>query len=226
MKLDRLQIDDLGSPRTWSRKRILRGVALLMVIVLLMPSATSALKHEPTALEPGTIERPANGTTVIAVQGFKVAGQSSGKKPARAVGVGPRGKVKWVYNPSQDGIRWFYDIDPVRNGSAVLFNGAGRVDGEPKTFVTVWDPNTNETIWSRTFDWEDTHDVDLINGDQLLVANMRNYNETSGKNNDRLLIYDLSEDEIVWEWKFREHGYSSSSSSSSFSVSSDSAVGS
>lgn len=97
---------------------------------------------------------------------------------------------------------WFYDADPVKNGS-LLFTGT-----KPgKTVITVWNPRTNETRWSRTFDWEDTHDLDLINGDQLLVANMRHYNATTGKNNDRLLIYDLSTDTVVWEWKFRTHGY-------------------
>ncbi|MFB6086887.1 MAG: aryl-sulfate sulfotransferase [Haloarculaceae archaeon] len=207
MNPDWPSVEDLRSPRNWSRKWLLRGVVLLVIVALLVPTAVSAFTYEPTTLQRGTIESPANGTTVISVQGFKIAGKYSKKKPARAVGVGPKGRVKWIYNGSKDGIRWFYDVDPVRNGSAVLFNGAGRVNGESKTFVTVWDPSTRETIWTRTFDWHDTHDVDLINGDQLLVANMRNYNETTRRNNDRLLIYDLSKGKIVWEWLFRKHGY-------------------
>nr|WP_255199014.1 aryl-sulfate sulfotransferase [Halorarius litoreus] len=151
------------------------------------------------------MERPANGTTVISVQGFKIAGQNSGKKPARLVGVGPRGDVNWEYNGEENGIVWFYDVDPLQNGSLLI---TGTKPG--KTVVTVWDPESQQTQWSRTFDWEDTHDIDLVNGDQLLVANMRNYNETTGNNNDRLLLYDLGENETVWEWKFRNHGYNRS----------------
>lgn len=191
--------DDLG--RAW----IARGIVLLVVVVLLLPTAVSALSYEPTTLQPGTIKSPANGTTVISVQGFKIAGEKNGKKPARLVGVGPRGDVEWKYDGGKNGIVWFYDVDPLKNGSLLI---TGTKPG--KTVVTIWNPNTKNTAMSRTFDWEDTHDVDLINGDQLLVANMRNYNETTEKNDDRILIYDLSKDEVVWEWKFRNHGYNRS----------------
>jgi hypothetical protein len=180
-------------------------MVVLVVLLLLIPTGVSALTHDPTNLQKGTVESPANGTTVISVQGFKLAGQRSGKKPARLVGVGPQGDVEWVYDGDRQDIVWFYDVDPVANGSLLI---TGTKPG--KTVVTVWNPRTNRTRWSQTFDWEDTHDVDQINGDQLLVANMRNYNETTGKNNDRLLIYDLSSDEVVWEWKFRNHGYNRS----------------
>ena len=187
--------------RAW----IVRGIVLLVIIALLLPTAASALTYEPTTLQSGTIKSPANGTTVISVQGFKIAGKKSGKKPARLVGVGSRGNVEWVYNGGKNGIVWFYDVDPLKNGSLLI---TGTKPG--KTVVTIWNPDTNKTAMSRTFDWEDTHDVDLVNSDQLLVANMRNYNETTGKNNDRILLYDLSKDEVVWEWKFRNHGYNRS----------------
>ena len=193
----------MNSPLTEARRPwIFRGVVLLLVIALLVPSVASAFTYEPTNLQKGTIDRPANGTTVISVQGFKIAGQESGKKPARLVGVGPQGSVQWVYNGSENGITWFYDVDPLENGSLFI---TGTKPG--KTIVAVWNPQTQKTVWSRTFDWEDTHDIDLINGDQLLVANMRNYNETTANNDDRLLVYDLSTNETVWEWKFREHGF-------------------
>jgi hypothetical protein len=68
----------------------------------------------------------------------------------------------------------------------------------------------DEVTWSERFDLEDTHDVDVINGDQLLVANMRNYNESAGENNDRVFIYNRTSDRITWEWRFRGH-YSSDS---------------
>jgi hypothetical protein len=188
--------------RDWGRTRLLRAAVLLMILLLLVPTGVSALTHDPTNLRKGTVESPADGTTVISVQGFKLAGQQSGKKPARLVGVGPRGDVEWTYDGARQDIVWFYDVDPVANGSLLI---TGTKPGE--TVVTVWNPRTNRTRWSQTFDWEDTHDVDLINDDQLLVANMRNYNETTGKNDDRLLVYDRTSDEVVWEWKFRNNGY-------------------
>ena len=187
--------------QTWK----IRGIVLVVIFVLLTPSIASAVTYEPTELQKGTIDDPANGTTVISVQGFKFAGEKGGKKPARLVGVGGKGNVKWEYGSGRSNIVWFYDVDPLENGTLLI---TGAKPGQ--TVVTIWDPVTDETKMSRTFEWEDTHDVDLINGDQLLVANMRNYNETTEKNNDRLLIYDLSEDAIVWEWKFRNNGYNRS----------------
>src|SRR6056297_412342 len=82
-----------------SRPWLVRGVVLLVIASLLAPSAVSALTYEPsdTDLQKGTIESPANGTTVISIQGFKFQGQSNGKKPARLVGVGPRGDVQWIH---------------------------------------------------------------------------------------------------------------------------------
>ena len=175
-----------------------RAVVFAAILTLLAPAAVSAITYEPTALQAGTVTKPANGTTVISVQGFKVAGQDSGKKPARLVGVGPRGSMQWEYNGSQHGVKWFYDVDPLDDGTLLI---TGTKPGQ--TIVTKWNPETNTTVWTRTLALEDTHDIDLINDDQLLIANMRNYNESTDTNNDRLLIYDLSTNETVWQWRFR-----------------------
>src|SRR6056297_1367830 len=116
-----------------SRPWLVRGVVLLVVASLLAPSAVSALTHEPsdTNLQKGTIESPAGGTTVISIQGFKFQGQANGKKPARLVGVGPRGDVQWIHNGSRYGITWFYDVDPMKNGDVFVSatkHVAGRAD--------------------------------------------------------------------------------------------------
>ncbi|WP_435181611.1 aryl-sulfate sulfotransferase [Halorussus sp. AFM4] len=194
-------------PNDWkarlSRPWVVRAVVLLVIVSLLAPSAVSALTYEPSHsdLQKGTIESPAEGTTVISIQGFKFQGQSSGKKPARIVGVGPRGDVKWIHNGSNLDVTWFYDVDPV-NGSNLLVSGT-RKGG---TTVYEYDPQSDEIVWRERFDHvHDTHDVDLINGDQLLLANMRNYNTTTEVNEDRIFIYDRGSDEVVWEWQFRKH---------------------
>lgn len=182
-------------PRRW----LLRGVLALVVGALLLAAAVSAATYEPTNLGPGTVDEPANGSTVVSVQGFHFQGIGNGKKPARLVSTGERGATEWVHNGSKEGARWFYDVDPLSNGNLLV---TSTVPGD--TVVYELDPDTQERVWSEKFDAEDTHDVDLINGDQLLVANMRNNNE-SGASNDRLFIYDRSEGEIVWEWRFNEH---------------------
>ena len=193
---------DLEPPEK-SRALVLRVVTALVIVLLLVPPGTAAITNEPQGLQAGTVSDPANGTTVISVQGFKLSGQASGKKPARLVGVGPTGDVKWLHTGGNLDPTWFYDVDPI-NESNLLITGVN--PGE--TIVYEWNPQTNEVIWSERFDLEDTHDVDVINGDQLLVANMRNYNESTGENNDRVFIYNRTSDRITWEWRFRDH-YSS-----------------
>ncbi len=182
-------------PRRW----LLRGALALVIVALLLAAAVSAATYEPTDLGPGTVDSPANGSTVVSVQGFHFQGIGNGKKPARLVQAGPRGTTEWVHNGSQEGARWFYDVDPLSNGNLLV---TSTVPGD--TVVYEFDPENRTRVWSQRFDAEDTHDVDLINGDQLLVANMRNTND-SGVPNDRLFIYDRGEDRIVWEWTFREH---------------------
>ncbi|MFC7193613.1 aryl-sulfate sulfotransferase [Halosimplex aquaticum] len=179
-----------------TRPLVARLCVLALIVVLLVPSGVSALTHEPIELQRGTIDEPANGTTVIAVQGFKGRGQNSSKKPARLVGVGPEGDLKWHYEPKDD-VTWFYDVDPLDDGT-LLVTGVTR-DG---TTVFKYDPATNSRVWTERLDAHDTHDVDLINGDELLVANMRNYNETTGVNDDRLYVYNRTTESVVWEYRF------------------------
>ncbi|USZ69800.1 aryl-sulfate sulfotransferase (plasmid) [Halorussus salilacus] len=186
----------------FSRAWLVRGMVLVLIVSLLAPSAVSALTYEPTNLQKGTIDKPANGTTVISIQGFKFAGQSSGKKPARIVGVSPRGDVEWVHNGSNNGVTWFYDVDPLDNGNLLI---SGTAQGA--STVYEWDPQEDEIVWSERFEGvHDTHDADLINdGEEILVANMRNYNTTSEENEDRIFVYDREDEEITWEWHFDDH---------------------
>ncbi|WP_276302393.1 arylsulfotransferase family protein [Halorussus lipolyticus] len=195
------------SKTRFSRPWLVRAVVFVVIVSLFAPSAVSALTYEPsdTDLQKGTIESPAGGTTVISIQGFKFQGQANGKKPARLVGVGPRGDVQWVHNGGES-ITWFYDVDPI-NGSNLLVTGTKHVAGQKDpTVVYEYNPETDEKLWTETFESaHDTHDVDLINGDQLLVANMRNYNPEKEVNEDRIFIYDRGTNEVVWEWQFRNH---------------------
>ncbi|WP_115865017.1 arylsulfotransferase family protein [Halorussus litoreus] len=195
-------------PNDWkphlSRPWLVRGVVLLVILSLLAPSAVSALTYEPsnTDLQKGTIEDPANGTTVISIQGFKFAGQANGKKPARIVGVGPRGDVEWVHEGADLDVTWFYDVDSLDNGNVFV---SGTANGA--STVYEYNPETDEIVWKQRFEGvHDTHDADLINNEsEILVANMRNYNTTSEENEDRIFIYDREADEITWEWQFEDN---------------------
>lgn len=146
----------------------------------------------------GTISDPANGTTVVSVQGARF-GEDRGKTQAKLVGFGPHGRIKWTYNHTDD-VVWSYDIDPLPNGN--LFVTATRPS---KTDLFEFNPRTQERVWTRVLDLVDTHDADMLNNSHIAVANMRNYDEEREENRDRLLIYDRQEDEIVWEWRFADH---------------------
>jgi hypothetical protein len=209
-KEDKTHMSALGvsrcMPNDWkarlSRAWLVRAVVLLLIVSLLAPSAVSALTYEPTNLQKGTIEKPANGTTVISIQGFKFAGQSNGKKPARLVGVSPRGEVEWVHNGSNNDVTWFYDVDPLDNGNLLV---TGTEQGGSSVYE--YDPDADEIVWYEYFEGvHDTHDADLINnGTEILVANMRNYDTTSEVNEDRIFVYDREQEEITWEWQFEKH---------------------
>ena len=193
-----------------------RGLALVIVLVLVASATSLTLAYDPPDLEPGSVDKSANGTTIVAVQGFHFKGQYDKKKPARLVGLGPDANVSWVYDGSKRGASWFYDTDPLPNGDLLAVNTMQVYGVGGQTVVYRLDPETKERVWEARLDLTDTHDVDLINGDQLLVANMRRWNATAGVSNDRLILYDISpilngsrdqvtEEDIVWEWHFKDH---------------------
>ncbi|WP_225332825.1 arylsulfotransferase family protein [Halomicrobium urmianum] len=178
----------------WRALRLLLGSA---VGVCLLAAVVTAAGHDPTTLGPGTIDEPADNDTLVSVQGFHFQGEDNVKKPARLVSAGPEGDTQWRL-PSGENATWFYDVDPLENGNVLV---TSTVPGD--TIVFEYDPDNDTRVWTQQLDAADTHDVDLINGDQLLVANMREYED--GVSDDRLFVYDLESDEITWEWTFREH---------------------
>ena len=180
------------------RRWLFRALLAVVILSLLGTTAALSLAYEPTNLQPGTIEKAANGTTVVAMQGFHFQGEADPKKPARLVAVDSRGTVEWTYNGSARGASWFYDVDPLPNGNLLAVNTA-----RGKTFIYELNPETGERVWTEVLPVTDTHDVDLINGDELLVGNLRN---SSGETSDeRVYIYNRTTDSVTWEWHFEEH---------------------
>lgn len=145
----------------------------------------------------GTVTKPANGTTVVSVQGAK----GGSKKPARLVGIGPNGSIRWVHTSADNGVVWSYDVDPLPNGNLFV---TSTVPGD--TDVYEFDPKTGERVWEKQFDALDTHDADLYaGGRKIAVANMRNFDEDAGENHDRAFVYDRKKGERTWVWEFRDH---------------------
>ncbi len=193
------------------RRNLVRGAVLLSVFLLLTPAGVDAVTLDSgtpgsVGLQNGTVESPADDSTVVAIQGFHFQGQGSKKKPARLVSTGPTGQTEWVFNGSNVGANWFYDVDPLPNGNLLVVSTNPPNRGPPGgTIVFELDPEEREVVWSETFDAKDTHDVDMLPNGNLLVANMRNYDEERAVSNDRVFVYNRTTDEVVWEWRFRDH---------------------
>ena len=179
-------------PRRW----LVRGVLAVAVFGLLVPVGVSALTHDGEELAPGTVTSEANGSTLVGVQGFHFQGEGSTKKPARLVSVAPDASTEWAR--TAEGQYWVYDVDPLPNGNVLV---TSTVPGD--TVVYALDPDTGKRVWSEQFDAKDTHDVDRINGDELLVAEKSNF--SNGVSGDRIFVYNRTRGEVVWEWTFRNH---------------------
>lgn len=184
-------------PRRW----LVRGVVALLVLSLLTPAAVAAVTNSSDAradLARGTVTQPANGTTVIGIQGFHFKDQGTAKKPARLVASGSRAQTKWVHKGVEEDVSWFYDVDPLDNGNLLV------VSTKPEhTLVYELNPQTQEAIWTERLDTDDTHDVDVLDNGDLVVADMRNWK--NGTPEDRLFVYNRTTDEITWEWHFKNH---------------------
>lgn len=181
-------------------------VAILLAVpagVVLGPVAavgTTAVQSDESPCA-GTMESPAGGTTVISVQGQR----GRQKTKARLVGVGPRGKIKWVHSATDEaGLVWGYDVDPLDNGNLFVV-GTVRHGGHGKTLMYEFNPRTQERVWTERVNLTDTHDADLLDDGRIAIANMRGYDHSTGTNDDRLVIYNRSTGTFEEEWLFRDH---------------------
>ena len=181
-------------PRRW----LVRGLLGAFVLSLLLFSGVLTLSYEEPTLETGVTESTPEGDTVIASQGWNARNVSLPGRPARLVSVDQSGTVEWTHDGSNGTDNWFYDVDPLPNGNLLVVNPV-----QGTTVVYEFDPERKERVWTERFDLPDIHDVDLINGDELLVAGI-NY-DTGPTSNDSVFIYNRTTDEITWEWKFKNY---------------------
>jgi hypothetical protein len=177
-----------------------------VLLVLLLASVGLTIGYEPPQVGAGAVAEPAQTNTVVAVQGFHFQGNANRKKPARLLMVDQRAHGEELYNGSQRGANWFYDVDPLPDGD-LLVSTTNPPDQPPAggTIVYEFDPTTEEVVFNQSFEAEDTHDVDRLSEHELVVANMRNSGPNASSNGDRLFVYNHTSEEFVWEWYFRNH---------------------
>lgn len=184
------------------RRSLARATVAALVVGLVLASASTTLAYEPDAqpdLGNGRVTAPAESQTVVGVQGFHLDGTGDPKKPPRLIGVGQRAETAWVYDGTNRA-SWYYDVDPLPGGDLLVTSISRR-----ETVVLRMDRETREVEWRERIAIRDTHDVDLLPNGNLVIANMRQYDEAAGVSNDRIFIYDRETDSITWEWRFRDH---------------------
>jgi len=136
----------------------------------------------------GTMERTPDRATLFSIQGARGGEKTS----AMVVGARPNGSIVGVHNDTAAGRWWSYDIDVLDNGNILQSTTDNR-----DTLIEEIDPETGEHLSERRFENAyDTHDVDLINGDELLM------NDMSQDGEDRVLIYNLTREAVTWEYYF------------------------
>jgi hypothetical protein len=138
----------------------------------------------------GTVEQQPDRATVVSIQGA----HQGEKTDAMLVSVAPSGEVIGVHNDDDYGRWWAYDVDRLPNGNFLMATTQNR-----HTVVEEIDDETGEHVVNRSFTGlHDTHDVDLINGDELLMNDM-------GDEHNRVVVYNLTTESITWEYRFDEH---------------------
>jgi hypothetical protein len=151
----------------------------------------------------GVVQTAPDGLTVVSVQGMRFSSNESlhGKTRARLVAFRPNGSIAWVHRSAEKfDVTWSYDVDPLPGGTLFVTATAGG-----GTIVYELDPETGEAIWKETIPGHDTHDADLLPNGNIVVANMRNYDDEADVNRDRVYVYNRSTDEVVWEWEFERY---------------------
>ncbi|MEF8853799.1 MAG: aryl-sulfate sulfotransferase [Haloarculaceae archaeon] len=178
-----------------TRLGLARVVVVALVVALLVPSGVSALTHDPVDVEPGAISEPADGSTVVSAQGFEARTANASLKSTRLVQVDGEGGFESEYDIDA-GRGYFYDVDPLADGTVLV------TVGKHNSSFVKYDPGTGQRVWTEQVGTDDTHDVDLVNGDELLVADMRNYDAEADRNDDRVFVYNRTRDAVVWEFRF------------------------
>ena len=182
---------------------VLVAVTLLAVVAPGVASVGGAAESPGSGVCADTVRTQPDGLTVVSVQGMRFSDNESlqGKTPARLVAFHPDGSIAWVHRSAEAfDVFWSYDVDPLPNGNLFV---TATPPGE--TLVYELDPETGEAVWTETLPEHDTHDADLLPNGNVVVANMRNYDDEADVNRDRVFVYNRTTDEVVWQWEFENY---------------------
>jgi hypothetical protein len=170
----------------------------VLVVLLAVGSASvaagTAMADTPTATTPnlcvGTIDQPPSTTTLVSIQGAR----SGEKTDALLVGVRPDGSVVGIHDETAAGRWWAYDVDPLPDGDLLM------ATTEPGISVLERiDPATGDhEVVDRLRTVEDAHDIDYLGDGEYVTVD-------KGDERNRVVVYNRSRGEIVWEWRFDEH---------------------
>lgn len=179
----------------------MRAPAIVIGILVLAGGFTIYGGGAATPLQPdepnpcvGTISQAPNDVTLISIQGSRLTDDGYVKTEARLVAVGGDGTVHWVRDHTAAGRHWTYDVDPLPDGTLLVSTTEPGI-----TVVEVLNASTGDPIdVTRYRNVGDAHDVDLINGDELVFADKK-----AGQ--DRIVVYNRTTGSMVWEWRFENH---------------------
>lgn len=202
---------------TTKRARVLFLVALVLFAV---PMAVSALTYTPVSDGTGGATTPADNVTFVSTQG------TSTQIAAGVYAIDTDTKeVVWSNTSCPEKC---YDVDPLGNGSILYVSKTKAIPARDVDEPSEYHWQAMRMNWRTGEVTEefavppDTHDVDYIGDGKYLVANKvstRNAEEVwmevakskgwidEGRQNHShlLYVYDSNEDDIVWEYDFREH---------------------
>jgi len=181
--------------RRQSRAVGVAALVLVLVLAVVVAPSVPALASSGTQdrVNPcvGTITEQPDAATLLSVQGAR----GGSKTAALLLGIQPDGEFLGVHNDSANGRWWAYDVDRLANGNLLMSTTEPGI-----TVIEEVDPETGEHVSERRFtDVLDAHDVDLINGNELLV------NDMSDDGDDRVFVYNLTTESVVWEYRFADH---------------------
>ncbi len=154
--------------------------------------ATPSSQESAQASNPcvGTVRAEPRTTTLVTIQGAR----GGGKTASLLVGVHPNGSVVGVHNDTAAGRWWLYDVDRLPNGNLLAATTEPGI-----TVIEEVDPATGEHVSvTRLENVEDAHDADYLGDGEIVTVD-------KGDERNRVLVYNLTREEIVWEWRFENH---------------------
>jgi hypothetical protein len=171
---------------------VLAALALVLVLAAVPPVTGQAGDGSNPCT--GTIEERPDGVTLVSVQGTRLTSDGYVKTDSRTMAVAPNGSAYWVRDNSEAGRFWTYDVDPLSNGNLLLATTEPGI-----TVVEELNASTGEPVSVTKYEnVTDAHDVDLINGDELIFPD-------KGAERNRVVIYNRTTGEVVWQYRFANH---------------------